>query len=57
MLSKLRDSKHFHPVLYYVGSLDPGAPTPAGAFGITIRPDELLMLCLDALERVRDLRR
>jgi CheY-like chemotaxis protein len=57
MLPRLRAAKHFQPVIFYVGRFNGDAPTPAGAFGITIRPDELLMLCLDALARVRDPRR
>jgi hypothetical protein len=37
------------PLLYYVGTLD--GPTPDGALGITNRPEELLHLVMDALER------
>jgi len=36
------------PVIFYVGRLDPGIP--AGAFGITNRPDELLQLIMDAAD-------
>jgi hypothetical protein len=39
------------PVILYVMDLKPGVP--AGAFGVTARPDELLHLCMDALERSR----
>jgi hypothetical protein len=39
------------PVILYVTDLKPGVPP--GAFGITARPDELLHLCMDALERSR----
>ncbi len=39
------------PVILYVMDLKPGVPP--GAFGITARPDELLHLCMDALERSR----
>jgi CheY-like chemotaxis protein len=41
------------PVIFYVGEPKPGAGTPAGAFGITHRPDILLTLVGDALGRVR----
>jgi CheY-like chemotaxis protein len=37
------------PVIFYVGRAKPGVP--AGAFGLTDRPDELLHLVIDALER------
>jgi hypothetical protein len=40
------------PVILYVGSLQPTG-LPAGAFGITNRPDELLHLVMDVLERAR----
>lgn len=40
------------PVVYYVMHLQPRG-APPGAFGITNRPDELLHLCMDALERRR----
>jgi len=39
------------PVIFYVMDLQAGVP--AGAFGITNRPDDLLHLCMDALERRR----
>lgn len=40
------------PVIFYIGRIqDRGVPP--GAFGITARPDELLHLCMDALERRR----
>ena len=39
------------PVIYYVGGVDEGRGIPAGAFGITDRPDEVLHLILDVLER------
>jgi CheY-like chemotaxis protein len=39
------------PIVLYVGELLPGVPE--GAFGITARPDELLHLCMDVLERRR----
>jgi CheY-like chemotaxis protein len=40
-------------MIFYVGSLDRARGTPPGAFGITDRPDELIHLVLDVLERVR----
>ncbi len=39
------------PVVYYAGQLDRNRGTPAGAFGITNRPDELLHSVFDVLER------
>jgi CheY-like chemotaxis protein len=41
------------PVIFYVGYPDPTKGVPAYAFGITHRPDELLHLIMDALERVK----
>jgi CheY-like chemotaxis protein len=38
------------PLIFYVGKK---RPIPEGAFGLTIRPDELINLILDALERAR----
>ena len=40
-------------VVFYVGRVDRAAGVPAGSFGITNRPDELLHLVMDALERCR----
>lgn len=40
------------PVIFYIMRMEPRG-VPAGAFGITARPDELLHLCMDALERRR----
>lgn len=40
------------PVIFYILHLKPDG-VPPGAFGITARPDELLHLCMDALERRR----
>lgn len=39
------------PVIFYVGRIDLAQPLPPGAFGLTNRPDELLHLVIDALER------
>jgi hypothetical protein len=39
------------PVIFYVGYFQPEKGVPPYAFGITHRPDELLHLILDALER------
>jgi CheY-like chemotaxis protein len=41
------------PVIFYVGRSEPRAYAPAGAFGITSDPEELLHLLLDVLERKR----
>jgi CheY-like chemotaxis protein len=53
MLERFRHERIRLPVVFYVGNRTPGAPVPAGAFGLTNRPDELLQLTLDALARVR----
>lgn len=41
------------PVIFYVGRVDPAAGIPPYSSGITNRPDELLHLLLDVLERSR----
>jgi len=41
------------PVIFYIGNSDPSKGVPPHAFGITHRPDELLHLIMDALERAR----
>lgn len=38
-------------VIFYIGVFKPERGIPPGAFGITNRPDEMLHLVLDALER------
>jgi CheY-like chemotaxis protein len=53
MLAAFRNEAIAIPLIFYVGSLKPGAGTPAGAFGLTHRPDILLTLVGDALERTR----
>jgi CheY-like chemotaxis protein len=50
-LEQFRKTGKTTPVIFYIGVLDPEKGTPAQAFGITNRPDELLHLTLDALER------
>jgi AcrR family transcriptional regulator/CheY-like chemotaxis protein len=41
------------PVIFYIGRLDPDQAKPPGSFGITNRPEELVHLILDVLERKR----
>jgi CheY-like chemotaxis protein len=41
------------PVVFYVGRVDGSKPVPRGAFGIADRPETLLHLVLDVLERRR----
>ena len=50
-LGQFREMNKATPVIFYIGVLDPEKGTPAQAFGITNRPDELVHLILDALER------
>jgi CheY-like chemotaxis protein len=52
MLASLRQDGTMLPLIFYVGVLDPNAGLPAGAFGITNRPDALLTLVGDALLRI-----
>jgi CheY-like chemotaxis protein len=54
MVPRLRAEKVFLPIIFYVARADPNACTPAGAFGLTNRPDQLLQLALDALARTRE---
>jgi CheY-like chemotaxis protein len=51
MLGKLRESHPHLPVIFYVGVFNPERGVPPFAFGLTNRPDELLHLIIDALER------
>ena len=50
-LKQFRKVDETTPVIFYLGDFDPKKGVPAQAFGITKRPDELLHLTLDALER------
>lgn len=52
-LNKFQEDDKTTPVIFYIGIFDPKLGIPGGAFGITNRPDELLHLVLDALERKR----
>ena len=50
-LTQFREIDRTSPVIFYIGVVDTKKGIPAQAFGITNRPDELLHLTLDALER------
>ncbi len=50
-LTLLEGIRGRRPVILYVGRVDRDRGTPAGAFGITDRPDDLLNLVMDALDR------
>lgn len=52
-LNQFREWNSDIPVIFYVGVIEPDLGVPGRAFGITNRPDELLHLTLDALERKR----
>jgi hypothetical protein len=52
-LADIRAAGRPEPVVFYVMDLDPSRGTPGDAVGITDRPDELVHLVLDGLERVR----
>jgi CheY-like chemotaxis protein len=51
LLRKLQQRGNKVPVIFYMGSFDADVGTPPRAFGATNRPDELLHLTLDVLER------
>lgn len=53
-LSEFRERDKRTPVVFYIGVFEPQKGTPPRSFGITNRPDELLHLTLDALERKRE---
>ncbi len=53
MLEEMRNSRFPQQVIFYVGHVDSKKGTPEGSFGITRRPDELLHLIMDILERTR----
>jgi CheY-like chemotaxis protein len=51
LLAELKNAASPLPVILYVASFKPELGTPPGAFGITNRPDTLLNLVMDALDR------
>jgi hypothetical protein len=51
MLEEFQRQKIHCLVIFYVGEPDPKKGTPVYAFGLTNRPDELVHLVLDILER------
>lgn len=53
LLQEMRKSQLPQRVIFYVGSVNQEKGTPTGSFGITNRPDELLHLVMDILERQR----
>jgi CheY-like chemotaxis protein len=52
-LPRLRAASKDAPIIFYIANLSSERGTPRGAMGITNRPDELLHLTMDALERRR----
>ena len=52
-LARVRAAGYSEPVVFYILNLTPSRETPGDAVGITNRPDELVHLVLDGLERVR----
>jgi len=52
-LKRMREKRVYLPTIFTVGQYKPELGTPAHAFGITNRVDELLNLLFDALERTR----
>ncbi|MGA1794858.1 MAG: response regulator [bacterium] len=50
-LVKLREKGNRTPLIFYLGVIDEKKGVPAGTFGLTNRPDELLHLTLDVLAR------
>lgn len=53
LLDRLREAGCTTEVIFYVGRVDNGQPTPPGAFGITDQPEPLLHFVFDVLERKR----
>lgn len=51
LLMRLRANRNRTPLIFYLGVIDETKGVPAGAFGLTNRPDELLHLTLDLLAR------
>lgn len=51
LIAKLRAKGNKTPLIFYLGVIDRTKAVPAGAFGLTNRPDELLHLALDVLAR------
>jgi CheY-like chemotaxis protein len=52
-LNRMRLDGVYLPTIFTTGQYNPGRGTPAYAFGITNRVDELLNLLFDAFERMR----
>lgn len=52
-LEEMRNCRFPQQVVFYVGHVDSKKGTLEGSFGITHRPDELLHLIMDVLERTR----
>lgn len=48
---RLRRPNQKVPLIFYINQRNENEPMPIGAFGLTNRPDELLDLVIDALER------
>ena len=53
LLREIRQGRYPQRMVFYVGDVDSDKGKPAGSFGITDRPDELLHLIMDVLERQR----
>ncbi len=53
LLTKVRELASRPATIFYTGLVDRERGTPPGAFGIMNRPDELIHLVLDVLERER----
>jgi CheY-like chemotaxis protein len=51
LVSAMRAAHYRQPVIAYVGYVDSSRGTPSELFGMADRPDELVNLYLDALER------
>ncbi len=54
LLKQLQENKDRTPLIFYIGVLNPQKGVPPFCFGITNRPDELLHLSLDILERTKN---
>ena len=50
-LSQMHERNSWPRTIFYIGHVEQESCVPAHAFGISDRPDELLHLVMDALER------
>jgi CheY-like chemotaxis protein len=52
LVQSIAQRPHAPRVVLYIGKVDRDRPAPAGVFGVADRPDDLLNLVMDALDRL-----